>query len=127
VFKSNSFEMSQQTKVAVILLVCLCCCYNVVANSEESVDTTCPTIPFDVVPAWVSNGGFLLLILASLCSLWGMAHVCEEYFCPALSIFCLRWQVPDSVAGSLVMAAGKQIVYHVFIWRLLKPCYLFKL
>lgn len=39
-------------------------------------------------------------------SLYGMAYVCEEYFCFALEVFCRRWNVPDSVAGSLVMAAG---------------------
>ena len=62
------------------------------------------------VNSFIANGGFLVLIAASALSLFAMAHVCEEYFVPALEIFCRRWNVPDSVAGSLVMAAGKYVL-----------------
>jgi solute carrier family 24 (sodium/potassium/calcium exchanger), member 5 len=55
---------------------------------------------------FVKDGGFLILIMTSILSLYGMAYVCEEFFCHALEVFCRRWNVPDSVAGSLVMAAG---------------------
>lgn len=106
--KSNSKHTS-----AVWLLLLLCLFSNAFATDESdattasSSSTTCPTIAFESPPEWIRYGGFLVLILASVCSLWAMAHVSEDYFCPALDVFCVRWKVPDSVAGSLVMAAGK--------------------
>lgn len=53
------------------------------------------------------NGpGAILLVVGALYSLWCLAFVVEEFFVPALEIFCRKNKIPDSVAGSLVMAAG---------------------
>ena len=54
----------------------------------------------------VTDGGFILLIIAVMISLWALALVCEDFFVPALQVLCVKWNVPDSVAGSLIMAAG---------------------
>lgn len=74
-------------------------------NDDDS-NASCVVQDGPKLSEFVKDGGFLILILLSILSLYGMAYVCEEYFCYALEIFCLKWEVPDSVAGSLVMAAG---------------------
>lgn len=44
-------------------------------------------------PAWVNDGGFLILIVAVIAMFWGLALVCEDYFVPALNVFCEEWKV----------------------------------
>ena len=56
--------------------------------------------------AFVNNGGFILLIIAVLYSLWAISYCCEDFFVPALEVFCKRYNIPDSAAGAIVMAAG---------------------
>ena len=105
--KKSLWSLNDATMLVAVL--CLCSGVTAIVDPLESEGSTCPSVPFPSVPDWVRYGGFLLLILASLMSLWGMAHICEDYFCPALHVFCVRWNVPDSVAGSLVMAAGNDV------------------
>ena len=56
--------------------------------------------------AFVDNGGFILLIIAVLYSLWAISYCCEDFFVPALEVLCKEWNIPDSAAGAIVMAAG---------------------
>lgn len=55
---------------------------------------------------WEIYGGFILLFFGVILSLGGLAVSCEEYFIPALKRLCIRYNIPDSVAGSSIMAAG---------------------
>lgn len=64
----------------------------------------------DPIP-FVINGGFLLLILAVVISLWALALVCEEYFVPSLQVLCKRGKVPDSVAGMSSFLAA--VDFHI--------------
>lgn len=80
-----------------VLLPCV-----IIASDNES----CSTDADVHISSFIKDGGFLVLILAVVVSLWALALVCEEYFVPSLQVLCRRWKVPDSVAGSLIMAAG---------------------
>ena len=55
---------------------------------------------------FINNGGFLLLFVAILYALWSISYCCEDFFVPALEVFCKRYSIPDSAAGAIVMAAG---------------------
>jgi len=80
------------------------------ANADTSTDTdddaSCQADSDVEVSTFIRDGGFMILICTCIISLWALALVCEEFFVPALQILCKRWKVPDSVAGSLIMAAG---------------------
>jgi len=39
----------------------------------------------DEVPLWVNNGGWIILLLATLAMFYGLATVVEEFFVPALN------------------------------------------
>ena len=69
-------------------------------------DAECALPPNPQSAIWVVYGGEIILLYIVVMSLFALANVCEEYFVPALEIFCRLHYVPDSVAGSLVMAAG---------------------
>lgn len=56
--------------------------------------------------AFVDNGGFILLFIAVLYSLWAISYCCEDFFVPALEVLCKEHKIPDSAAGAIVMAAG---------------------
>jgi hypothetical protein len=58
------------------------------------------------VPQWVSDGGFILLILIVYASMWASALVCEDYFVPAMGKLCQRFDVSDDMAGATLMAIG---------------------
>ena len=60
----------------------------------------------DESSAFIDNGGFLLLLIAVLYSLWAISYCCEDFFVPALEVLCKRYNIPDSAAGAIVMAAG---------------------
>jgi len=78
----------------------------VVHADSVSADASCQVSVSVDIPSFISDGGFLLLIAAVIISLWALALVCEDFFVPALQVLCKKWNVPDSVAGSLIMAAG---------------------
>ncbi|CAM9207926.1 unnamed protein product, partial [Ectocarpus fasciculatus] len=46
------------------------------------------------------------LAVAVYVSLWGLALVCEDYFVPAMSKLCRRFDVSDDMAGATLMAMG---------------------
>lgn len=58
------------------------------------------------VESWIYEGGIILIVFGTLNCFWGLANVCEEYFCPALRILCEECSIPDSVAGATIMAMG---------------------
>lgn len=37
---------------------------------------------------------------------WGLTFICEEYCVPAITIYCIRNNVSDNVAGSILIGAG---------------------
>ena len=39
----------------------------------------------DIVPSWVEDGGWIILVLACLAMFYGLAAVVEEFFVPALN------------------------------------------
>lgn len=57
-------------------------------------------------PKWVSDGGFIPLIIVSLIIFWGFAHICEEYCVPAIAVLCKRNNISDEVTGSIFIGAG---------------------
>jgi K+-dependent Na+/Ca+ exchanger-like protein len=58
------------------------------------------------VPEWIWNGGIILILFGLIISFCGMAIVCEEYFVPALNVFCDDLKIPDDVAGATIMSMG---------------------
>ena len=68
--------------------------------------TSCLDLDHEVAPAWVADGGFVILVLVLIQCFWGLARVCEYYFCAALKILCEVYKVPDDVAGATFMARG---------------------
>ena len=60
----------------------------------------------ETAPSFVVDGGFIILIIAVLYALWAISYVCEDFFVPALEVLCKKNDIPDSVAGAIVMAAG---------------------
>ena len=60
----------------------------------------------ETAPQFVVDGGFIILIIAVFYALWAISYVCEDFFVPALEVFCRKNDIPDSVAGAIVMAAG---------------------
>jgi Ca2+/Na+ antiporter len=58
------------------------------------------------VPEWITHGGILLVIIGMIQCFWGLARVCEHYFCSALLIMCEQNRIPDDVAGATIMAIG---------------------
>ena len=86
----------------------------------------------DDVPGWIENGGWVrkkclillidrgaaqvtfpsaappqvILVVAVLEMFYGLATVVEEFFVPALNTMCVKYGIPDDVAGATFMAAG---------------------
>jgi len=94
--------------------------FNVVIGDNSA----CASEGASTVGDFVSNGGFLFLLLGVFLSLWALALVCEEFFVPALQVLCDRWKIPQSVAGSLIMAAGNNAV-SLFIFIFVYICIMF--
>ena len=80
---------------------------NPLAHDHDADDSTCADIIADVAPpAWLSYGGIILVLLVVVIMFWALAVVCEDYFVPALHVFCESANIPDDVAGATFMAAG---------------------
>lgn len=48
---------------------------------------------------WEEKGGFMIWLFL-MCYMWlGFAVLCDEFFLPALNIFCEKLQMSDDVAG----------------------------
>jgi K+-dependent Na+/Ca+ exchanger-like protein len=58
------------------------------------------------VPLWVTSGGIIAIVYGISQCFFGLATVCEEYFCPALEILCEELHIPEDVAGATFMAIG---------------------
>ena len=48
----------------------------------------------------------MLIIFVMLLSFWGLAFVCDHYFCSSLMVLCEERGIPENVAGATVMAIG---------------------
>ena len=96
------------SKIGYILL--LISVLSIVTNAADDDNSACAADTSTDVGDFITNGGFILLVIAVMISLWTLALVCEEFFVPALQVLCRKWKVPDSVAGSLIMAAGNNAV-----------------
>lgn len=75
------------------LVVCTTLLFIVNAGTEtetcEEVDQNKPN------PAWIDNGGYIIVLWGVCVMFWALALVCEEYFVPALHVLCEEWQIPD--------------------------------
>lgn len=70
-------------------------------------ESACIAIQTEIkVSTWILDGGFLLYFLLLVPCFWGLAFVCEDYFCSSLRILCEELKVPDDVAGATFMAIG---------------------
>jgi len=56
----------------------------------------------DVVPTWVEDGGWIILVLACLAMFYGLATVVEEFFVPALNT--VRFYIKDRVRLLVVLS-----------------------
>ena len=54
----------------------------------------------------MQSGGVITHVVIMLYMFFGLALVCDEYFCSALDEICIRLQISDDVAGATFMAAG---------------------
>merc|ERR1719197_1755370 len=50
--------------------------------------------------------GVAIQVVTVLYSFLGLAIVCDEHMVPALDMLCLRWGIPEDVAGATFMAFG---------------------
>jgi K+-dependent Na+/Ca+ exchanger-like protein len=66
----------------------------------------CDATDDSTVPQFFYDGGVLLLLIGLIQCFWGLARVCEHYFCSALRIMCEELKIPDDVAGATFMAIG---------------------
>ena len=58
------------------------------------------------VSSFVSDGGWLLHVLAILYLFLGIAIICDDFFAPSLEIICEKLGLSEDVAGATFMAAG---------------------
>eukprot|EP01107_Rhizomastix_libera_P016692 TRINITY_DN7110_c0_g1_i1.p1 TRINITY_DN7110_c0_g1~~TRINITY_DN7110_c0_g1_i1.p1 ORF type:complete len:659 (+),score=178.99 TRINITY_DN7110_c0_g1_i1:100-2076(+) len=56
--------------------------------------------------AWERYGGFVIYLALLAFVFYGYALLCDEFFVPALNIFCDKMKMPDDFAGATLMAAG---------------------
>jgi Ca2+/Na+ antiporter len=80
------------------------CVFFVCANGLSH--HNCHNLTESTNPDWITNGGWIILFLTIILCFYGLATVCEDYYVPALKIMCLKYNIPDAVAGSTFMAAG---------------------
>jgi len=57
-------------------------------------------------PPWLKYGGFIIVVIIMMICFWGLALVCDHYFCSALMILCEDKGIPENVAGATIMAIG---------------------
>lgn len=56
---------------------------------------------------WMESSLIMAGLLAVIAAMfWAQAAVVEERFVPALNVICVQLNIPDSVAGATLMAAG---------------------
>ena len=58
------------------------------------------------VSSFVSDGGWLLHVVAILYLFLGIAIICDELFVPALEVIAENLKLSNDVAGATLMAAG---------------------
>ena len=58
------------------------------------------------VDQWIHDGGWVIILLGMIQCIWGLARVCDHYFCSSLRVVCDVWKIPDNVVGATVMAIG---------------------
>lgn len=72
----------------------------VLSNTSTLVDdanSACADEERDEVPIWISQGGIILIVLGMLAFFWGLAEVCDRYFCASLLVLCEINKIPDNV------------------------------
>lgn len=95
----NCFSRTISCKILAAAVVIPCLFQQVKAEATDD-QASCDPGDDPDPSVFVINGGFLLLILTVVISLWALALVCEDYFVPSLQVLCKRGKVPDSVAGT---------------------------
>ena len=66
----------------------------------------CDATDDNPVSQFFYDGGVLLILVGLVQCFWGLARVCEHYFCSGLRIMCEELKIPDDVAGATFMAIG---------------------
>ncbi len=75
----------------------------VLSNSSALVNdanSACADEERNEVPNWISQGGIILIVLGMLVLFWGLAEVCDRYFCAALLVLCEINKIPDNVISN---------------------------
>lgn len=80
-----------------------CGYYCLIKRYEQS---SCISSYMPYSPPWIKNGGFLLVTTIMVICFWGLAFVCDHYFCASLMILCEDRNIPENVAGATIMAIG---------------------
>ena len=73
---------------------------------DDDPNAACAPEDYPKLDDWITQGGIVVVILGMLVSFWGLALVCDHYFCAALIIMCEETKIPEDVAGATVMAIG---------------------
>jgi K+-dependent Na+/Ca+ exchanger-like protein len=55
---------------------------------------------------WEKKGGFIIYAAMFCYVFYGFAIICDEFFVPALNMFCERLGMPDDFAGATLMGLG---------------------
>lgn len=98
---------SFSSKLLAINLLGLVLFYSTVNSKSDDDDGPCAAgQSVEEAEAWVTNGGFIILLIVVFQMFWALALICEDFFVPALRVFCEEFNIPDDVAGATFMAAG---------------------
>ena len=70
--------------------------------SNASIDvndanSACASEEQQEVPAWIKQGGIILVFLGMIICFWSLAQVCDHYFCASLLVLCEEKKIPDNV------------------------------
>jgi hypothetical protein len=66
-------------------------------NHTEEVNSPCADAEIEDVAVWIVDGGIILVILGMIVCFWGLAEVCDNYFCASLLVLCEEKQIPENV------------------------------
>ena len=67
-------------------------------KSDSNSDiNSCTAEESSEVESWILNGGIIVVLLGIFECFWGLARVCDHYFCSSLLILCEESHIPDDV------------------------------
>ena len=67
------------------------------SSTNDDANIACTDEEEEDLPIWIKDGGFILIFLGMIVLFWGLAEVCDHYFCASLLVLCEENKIPDNV------------------------------